>query len=136
MNENENETRDHERITPQPPGVSAEGAKGGATSRAAKDASLGKAPMESEADGRAARKAKAVRRVRVELPMAPLDRAIYQPIHVDLQLRDPRQRETLCRLVDGLRVTHTMLNRRHVETSADAMRWLLEHIGRQAGVRQ
>ena len=59
------------------------------------------------------------------------------PRKIEVSLRSPRDAASanaLTRIRDGLRERHTQLDcRRHVETYADAVRWLLERVHAAAG---
>lgn len=67
--------------------------------------------------------------VEVSVPLAVLDDG-YAARHVDVQFKTARQKRTMRRIVRALQDQHAqMLDGRHVDSAASAMRWLIEQIG-------
>lgn len=73
--------------------------------------------------------------VQVTIAVPLVDRGDgYGTSRVDISRLTTRQTDTLARLFTALNETHALLaTGRHVETSQDAVRWLLDEIDRQLG---
>jgi hypothetical protein len=73
-----------------------------------------------------------IHEVSVTVPLAGEGELSVPPRKIEVSLRSPRDAASanaLARIRDGLRERHTQLDcRRHVETYADAVRWLLERV--------
>ena len=72
--------------------------------------------------------------VTIEVPVAEIPAETYVQRHIDVHLvgryGGAAQRRALKRLTVGLNESHTTLKcGKHVDTTADAIRWLLEQIG-------
>jgi hypothetical protein len=78
-----------------------------------------------------------IHEVSVTVPLAGEGELSLPPRKIEVSLRSPRDAASanaLARIRDGLRERHTQLDcRRHVETYADAVRWLLERVHAAAG---
>lgn len=67
--------------------------------------------------------------VQIAVPVVPLNETVYRVRHVNVNLSTEDQQIGLRRVFDALHGLHAKLaNGRHVDTPADAVRWLLERV--------
>ena len=68
----------------------------------------------------------------ITVPLGDLEAGQYNPRHLDLRLT-VQQAASLRRVYVGLNDGHAQLaDGRHIDSAADAVRWLLERVGEKA----
>jgi hypothetical protein len=73
--------------------------------------------------------------VKLLLPLKELVAGAFIPNHVDVKIPDIRQGKVVGQLREGLKANHIQMhNGRHVETSVETIRWILEKIADALGI--